>query len=374
MRLFAKLALCASLPCVIGGVNAVSAQSSRQPGAPRLLSRDQGQALVDFALQHGRWNGRKPDCSHLVHKIYTLAGLNYPYAESRHLYRGTGSFERVSRPQPGDLIVWLGHVGIVVSPGQQTFFSSVRSGIITEPWTTDSWKMRGRPRFFRYRVGPATDQVLLANLSPPQSENDDFSTSTRSPDDTYFPPSQQPRKVFSATPSPTQSQYSENEPESPSSVAIIRQRAKPTKQDIAAALSQNGRTCAQKLIAGQFLDLEHPVSVVERFEVKKVKIKHESGTITLKLSETLSLDNGKIVTGKTVERKLGLHRQNGAWVISDPEERLYLPQGQALSVFERQAELFLQQTPDGNNTRTVIKALDVLFDREPAGAERAAMK
>lgn len=373
MRLFAKLALCASLPCVIGGVSVVSAQSCRQPDAPRLLSREQGQALVDFALQHGRWNGRKPDCSHLVHKIYTQAGLNYPYAESRHLYRGTGSFERVSRPQPGDLIVWLGHVGIVVSPGQRTFFSSVRSGIITEPWTTDSWKMRGRPRFFRYRVGPATDQVLFANLSPPQSESDDFSTSTRSPDGTYFPP-YQPRNVFRAAPSAVESQYSENEPESPSAVAIIRQRAKPTKQDIAAALSQNGRTRAQKLINGQFLDLAHPVSVVERFEVKKVKVKHESGSITLKLSETLSLEGGTIVYGKTVERKLDLYRRNGSWVISDPQERLYLLQDQALSVFERQAELFLQQTPDGNNTRTVIKALDVLFDHERAGAERTAMK
>ena len=379
MRLFAKLALCASLPFAVSGWTLLCAQSSASLDSAPLLSREQGQALVDFALQHGRRHGRRPDCSHLVHKIYMLAGLNYPYTDSRHLYRGTGSFARVSRPQPGDLIVWLGHVGIVVSPREQTFFSSTNSGIVTESWTMRAWKRRGHPRFFRYRISPATDQTLLADLMLPQSEDDGLPASTRSPDPAYARPDRRNEKVFHSSSSSSSSRAtptrsSQGEFESPSVAGIVRRRGKPTKHDIAAALDQNGRIRAQDLIAGELLDLARPVSLVERVEVRKLKVNHGRGSITVRFKETLSLADGKIVKGKTVERKLSLHYRYGAWVISDPQKRLYLPQDQALSVFEKQAELFLQRAPDAGDTRTVVKTLDMLFDNEPAGAERAAVK
>ena len=106
----------------------------------------------------------KPDCSHLVHLLYARAGLIYPYEDSRVLYRGISDFQRVKTPQAGDLAVWLGHVGIVLSPEEKTFLSSVRSGIITESWTAPHWVRRGRPRFYRYRIGPDADMNLLARI------------------------------------------------------------------------------------------------------------------------------------------------------------------------------------------------------------------
>jgi hypothetical protein len=132
---------------------------------PQLLSRDQGQAVADFALREGSGVSPKPDCSHLVHMLYSRAGLGYPYEDSRVLHRGVPAFVRVKRPQAGDLVVWRGHVGIVLSPRDKTFVSSVRSGIITESWTNDYWAARGRPRFLRYIVGPQADLALLAEVS-----------------------------------------------------------------------------------------------------------------------------------------------------------------------------------------------------------------
>src|SRR4051812_1149505 len=129
-----------------------------------LVSPEQGEALAAFALQSERRIRPKPDCSHLVHLIYARAGLTYPYEDSRVLYRGVSDFKRVKTPQAGDLAVWLGHVGIVLSPEDKTFLSSVRSGIITESWTAPHWVRRGRPRFYRYRVGPDADMNLLAKL------------------------------------------------------------------------------------------------------------------------------------------------------------------------------------------------------------------
>lgn len=322
-----------------------------------------------------------PDASRIV-PIWSIRSIAAP--ASTTLMRShaifTREYTRLSESparSPGDLIVWRGHVGIVVSPEDRTFFSSVRSGIVTEPWTTDSWKMRGHPRFFRYRIGLATDQALLAALTTPKTESDDSPVAAQAPGREYPQSGKTEGKMpADGAPSrlPAQSRIAPTEPDSPSLTAVIHQRAKPTKQDVAVALRQSGDARAQKLIAGQLLDLSHPISIVERMEVRKVKISKERGLVILKLNETLSLEDGKVVSGKTVQRQLSLSRRNDAWVISDPQERLYLPQEQALSVFEQQAEFFLQRKPSNNAARSVVKALDVLYDQETAGAQRAAMK
>ncbi|MGH9636129.1 MAG: hypothetical protein ACRD72_14975, partial [Candidatus Angelobacter sp.] len=129
-----------------------------------LLSPEQGEALAAFAAQSEKRIRLKPDCSHLVHQLYARAGLIYPYEYSRVLYRGISDFKRVKTPQPGDLAVWLGHVGIVLSPEENTFLSSVHSGILTESWMAPHWVRRGRPRFYRYRIGPDTDMNLFAKI------------------------------------------------------------------------------------------------------------------------------------------------------------------------------------------------------------------
>lgn len=90
------------------------------------------------------------DCSHLVHSIYESAGLHYQYATSRVLYRGTGQFQRVLSPNPGDLVAWRGHVGIVVDPSRHIFLSALRTGLKVSSYVSGYWKNRGRARFLRY--------------------------------------------------------------------------------------------------------------------------------------------------------------------------------------------------------------------------------
>ena len=90
------------------------------------------------------------DCSHFVQYLYETAGLYYGYAPSRILYDGMEGFKRVRHPEPGDLIVWQGHVGIVVDPDEATFLSALRSGVKTVSYLSSYWKRRGRPHFLRY--------------------------------------------------------------------------------------------------------------------------------------------------------------------------------------------------------------------------------
>ena len=129
-----------------------SAPALRTASRPRLLTLREGEAIVKAAPGHNPHTSRTPDCSHLVHEVYALAGYRYPYADSFDLYAGIDGFVRVARPQPGDLIVWLGHAGIVVDPAEHSFYSSVSTGLRTEFYNAPEWRARGPARFYRYET------------------------------------------------------------------------------------------------------------------------------------------------------------------------------------------------------------------------------
>jgi cell wall-associated NlpC family hydrolase len=127
-------------------------QSKQVRGDDRALNEDDRLSLLAAALDT-RVQRSERDCSHLVHTIYQQAGFPYGYAPSSEIYAGIEGFQRVKRPQPGDLVVWRGHVGIVVKPSQHIFFSFLRSGPGTDDYEADYWKDRGHPRFYRYIKG-----------------------------------------------------------------------------------------------------------------------------------------------------------------------------------------------------------------------------
>lgn len=119
------------------------------PISSRALTPDDGLAVIAAALDR-RIRFRRRDCSHLVHAIYGLAGFPYSFVSSSELYAGSDEFGRVTNPQPGDLVVWRGHVGIVVNAAQHIFFSTLRSGPGVDTYDAPHWKRRGQARFYRY--------------------------------------------------------------------------------------------------------------------------------------------------------------------------------------------------------------------------------
>ena len=140
--------------------------------ASHTLTRDDGLAVIAAALDSRIHLRAKRDCSHLVHAIYTHAGFPYSYVDSSDLYVGTADFQRVAHPQPGDLVVWPGHVGIVINPSEKVFFSAMRSGPGIDTFDAPYWKGREQARFYRYvKRGPvqnarnARDRVLLTHQS-----------------------------------------------------------------------------------------------------------------------------------------------------------------------------------------------------------------
>jgi cell wall-associated NlpC family hydrolase len=140
--------------------------------ASQALTPDDGLAVIAAALDSSIHLRAKRDCSHFVHAIYARAGFPYSYVDSSDLYVGTSHFERVAHPQPGDLVVWRGHAGIVINPAQRVFFSAMRSGPGVDSYEAPYWKRREPARFYRYvKRGPAQnaskarDRVLLTHQS-----------------------------------------------------------------------------------------------------------------------------------------------------------------------------------------------------------------
>lgn len=148
-------ALCGSVLSAFGrqsGTEDVTRAKSIQHGlrTGRLLTPDDGLAIISAALDGQRHFASNRDCSHLVHAIYQRAGFPYEYADADDLYDGVEAFRRVSHPQTGDLIVWHGHVGIVVRPSRHVFFSFLSKGPGTDNYQSAYWIERGQVRFYRY--------------------------------------------------------------------------------------------------------------------------------------------------------------------------------------------------------------------------------
>ncbi len=357
------------------GGRVARAETDDDSSATVLVSPEQGEALAAFALQSERRIRPKPDCSHLVHLLYARAGLIYPYEDSRVLYRGVSDFKRVKTPQAGDLAVWLGHVGIVLSPEGKTFLSSVRSGIITESWTSPHWVRRGRPRFYRYRIGPDADMNLLAKIMNDETLPHEGvplpSSATQATMGSQADGLQEERSDSSVQDA---RDTSESGRDSASIVAIIDQRPMPSRWDIAAAMMENSKARAHQLIAGETLDLARPFSVFSRLEIKKINVKHGRGWVTLNVSEAMSQEDGRILPARTTEHELAIvRRSDGDWVISDPQERTYLTEKDALETFERQAEISLRVAPNSSSARLAVKALDRLYDQQ-GPPQRAAIR
>jgi NlpC/P60 family len=127
-----------------------SATASRGRKPDRMLTADDGLGVISAALDPKVRRYAGHDCSHLVHAIYQRAGFPYAYAGSDDLYDGVQGFQRITQPQPGDLIVWHGHVGIVVRPSKHVFFSFMTAGPGIDDYEASYWVNRGQPRFYRY--------------------------------------------------------------------------------------------------------------------------------------------------------------------------------------------------------------------------------
>jgi len=353
-------------PCVLTIAGALSlcplraaASQETHREAYRLLTRDEGLAIVDAVSDHHqslRGKRAKPDCSHLVNDIYALAGFPFPYAKSADLYGGQPSFIRVSAPQPGDLIVWRGHVGLVLDPRQHSFYSSLRSGLGTEDYTSAYWRRRGNPRFYRYRA--ASEQTILTarRIAPRSDLEGNFRTQLVSQSSTDEPRTNIRSRDSLGTPSsnnydsPIQSASNAQEIShpAPSDVLINLGNKKPTTEQLQEAISKTYQSVSQDLNADSLLHSKSPVVIFTQLRVERIEFKGKHGWADVSFDTEATLTAGALdKAARHDEQRWEMQRAKSGWTIIAPTQSTHVPRAFAVRIFAQQlAQLTSQSGSD----------------------------
>jgi hypothetical protein len=351
------------LAAVVPGT--VAAQAAPELSRPRLLSPSEGETIVLAAweLRHGL--PAKPDCSHFVHAIYTKAGFGYEYAQSGDLFEGIDSFQRVKVPQAGDLVVWQGHVGIVVDPAEHSFYSSVITGFAIEDYRSHYWIGRGTPRFYRYLVDDARGASLTARASAMASPAKPQADNVVTPAVAASVLGRR-RETVSANPPPeSRSRYLETDESEAEThdLVFVSMRDKPAKTEVLAAIvgTVDGRAAA--LAESIHLGSARQVVVADSFNVVELKFKNNSGWAEVEVRQRAAFRFGSAdPTPATNRWRIALSRQDHVWVLLLPRSPLFLRHEVARTVLARH----LATLPDGNKRERekVEHILDELASRE----------
>ena len=351
LTVFAALLLCSP---------AAAAQEGRHESY-RLLTRDEGLDIVDAIPDHHRsLRGKhiKPDCSHLVNDIYDLAGFPYPYAKSADLYRGQASFVRVVSPQPGDLIVWRGHVGLVLDPRQHFFYSSLRSGLETEDYTSAYWRQRGTPRFYRYRA--ANDPTILTarQVTPLNDLESNFRTQLVSQSIADEPRTNVTSRG-SLDPHPAGDDDSPDShlpntdeiAHSASSKAVINiGNKKPTTEQVQEAIFKTYQSVSQDLNADSLLHSKSPVAIFTQLRVERLGFKGKRGWADVSIDTEALLTSGRLdKLARHHEQRWEIQHAKSGWTITAPTQNIYVPRAFAVRIFAQQLAQLTDQSASGTD-------------------------
>ena len=330
--------------CLVGLLSAgVQAETSSEDRAPtsRLLTVKEGRSIVRAAGKLQRPGRGMQDCSHLIHEIYRNAGFEYPYQSSFELYAGAEKFARVNYPHAGDLIVWPGHVGIVVNPLQHSFYSLVRTGLDEQDYEGAYWKSRGNPRFYRYKVqnsgvlsAAATDAPQVSNAKRTQQADRGMEgRSSQVNSASNLPPktaSEQNPPIYGPQ-APTGLRDAAPAFEVPSSIVIAGGRKLPTREEVAEGISEMADAEGSALRTDDPLKVQVPVVIVEEFSVDRIEIKRDQGWAYLQIYSEASIAGGTFQLKRRREKvRWELRRTESNWEALKPPDRIFVPHDVAI--------------------------------------------
>lgn len=300
-----------------------ASQTAPKSTSSRLLSQDEGLAILGAALDARHLPQANGDCSHVVHAIYEQAGFRYRYADSSELYDGVEEFRQVTHPQPGDLAVWRGHAAIVINPAQHSFFGATTRGLRVESYDLAYWKERGTPRFFRFiKPGSANAGAITRTALAMPADPDDQPASDPPPP-TVPTPIGFPRVL---------------------AVRTLR----PQPQQVYGTLSQMLEETGKALRDQDVMKLSQTLIVFDRIEVKSVHVKGNQGWAEVRMDGPSSVVAGRATPKKRSEQQRWPLTRHDAetWELAFPAQTAYLPRDVAVRLLAHQLASLADRTSD----------------------------
>jgi NlpC/P60 family len=367
-RLFIFVAVCLATASTALGQD-VRPDSAQTP-ALRPLARLEGRRILAVIPTIDTESELETDCSHLVHHVYGQAGFPYEYLTSRELYIGSTNFTRVRSPQAGDLVVWPGHVGIVIDSKQHSFFSFVRSGPDTQFYDSSYWRSRGIARFYRY----VTDKPIRAGRTLEAVDHADYQPLPGDGRIAKIPPSS---KLSTAATGQRSNPFSAVDTASPivkpPREAILQVAGKkPSAEEIAAAFvdmnQDSGETLRVRLLNG----FGRPVVVYREVRVSAMKIKGKRGTALLRI-ESLA-DSKDVQTGAPLrwkEQPLEFEKTKRGWVMNPIQDVAYVKREIAVRVLSTRLAELAENTdtiPKEREQQKIMRLLNLLVSDDSSAA------
>lgn len=332
---------------------AVKPVRALEPGT-RLLSRAEGRELAGIALEAQQEGVEASDCSHLVNRTYQNAGYDYPYSSSFELYAGQENFARVRYPQAGDLVVWPGHVGIVMVPSEHSFFSLVSTGMEVQDYDSSYWRSRGKPRFYRYKVDASAGAMEGKVAQPPprtRTATSQEPASDKLPDQNRPPKNASEKVKLSEVYEPPVAPAVAAERTSfdiPPSIVIAEGVKQPTSSQVAEAISELSSATGVVLRQDDPLKQTMPVIIFERLRVEKLEIKKDHGWAKLEMDERATIAAGQANYKRHKEKiRWELRRTESGWQAVTPNDKTYVPND--VAVRNLAAQLARLTESDGPN-------------------------
>jgi hypothetical protein len=367
------LALCLAMASAALGQNVWPA--SAETPEPRPIARTEGRKILAAIPMVDAESESETDCSHLVHDVYEQAGFPYDYVSSRGLYIGSTDFTRVRAPQAGDLVVWRGHVGIVIDPEEHSFFSSVRSGPDTQFYDSPYWRSRGIARFFRYvtgqplRSGRTLEATRRADQQPLQA-------------DSRISENRPPSKLPKPAPAPASNSASGAETsssaivETPREIVLQVARKNPSPDEVVAAFVEMNQDSGESLRTRSLNGLGKPIIVYREVRVSAMQIKGKRGTALVRIESLGAPPNTQ--TGSQLrwkEQSLEFAKTKRGWVMSPIQEAAYVKREVALQVLSARLAELAQNTDTTHEQereqKQIIRFLNLLVtdDSNAASAQ-----
>ena len=343
MRIAAGLAWVCLTGAALGRAQAAPAalQDQETEATFRLLTAEEGRAIVNAAWEQDQPAPGTQDCSHLVHQIYLNAGFEYPYASSFDIYAGNENFARVKTPQAGDLVVWPGHVGIIVDPRAHSFYSLVSSGLDAQDYEGAYWRSRGRPRFYRYKKGDADSLSAAKTPAPAQIPNATRRHNAQPTEETHRaaeinasnrpPTAASERKAVIYGPPAPAAPETATAVEVPPSILIAAANKLPTRGEVTEAISELSNGAGGVLRASDPAKLQMPVVIYEQLSVERLEFKKDHGWARLLIDSKASIAGaGTDLKRRREKVRWELRRTASGWEAITPADRAYVPKDVAV--------------------------------------------
>jgi len=362
--------LCLATASVALGQN-VRPAPVETPG-PRPIARKEGRIILAAIPTIDTESDSETDCSHLVHDVYEQAGFPYDYVTSRELYIGSVNFTRVRVPQPGDLIVWRGHVGIVIDPKQHSFFSFVRSGPDTLFYDSPYWRSRGIARFFRYVTEKPlrSGRTLEATRHPDQQPLPAASRSLENRPTSRLP---KPVPVSASSSAPAGKSSSPTTLENPRELVLQVAGKNPSPEEVAAAFLEMNRDSGESLRTHSLNNLANSIVIYREVRVSALQIKGKRGTALIQI-ESLGApaDRQTSSTLHWKEQPLEFEKTKRGWEMSPIQDISYIKREVALQVLSARLAELTQNTDASpeqeREQKQIIRLLDLLITDDSSAA------